>query len=79
MKGSEDSMTVVQIKEFKSFVKQALMKIYGMNEINAQRAVRDSYLSQALKRDKNYVDHDTVEEWAEFIYNEIKGGELLQM
>lgn len=72
-------MTSVQIKEFKKFVKQTLMKTYHMSEIDAQRAVRDSYLSQALKRDKNYVEHDTIEEWAEFIYNELQSEELIQM
>ena len=43
-----------------------------MTEIEAHRAVRGSYLSQTLKRDPGYVDHDTVEEWADFIYGEIK-------
>ena len=60
------------INDFKRFVGESLMKKYHMTEIEARRAVRDSYLSQALKRDPGYVDHDTVEEWADFIYGEIK-------
>ena len=36
-----------------------------MTEVEAHRAVRDSYLSSALQRDKDYVEHDTVEEWAD--------------
>jgi hypothetical protein len=50
-----------------------------MNEIEATRAVRDSYLSYALKMDKDFVEHDTVEEWADFIYNEVNQVELLMM
>ena len=50
-----------------------------MSEFEAARAVRDSYLSKALVKDKNFVEHDTVEEWAEFIYDEINGTELLMM
>ena len=45
----------------------------------AARAVRDSYLSKALAMDKDFVDHDTVEEWAEFIYDEINHESLLMM
>mgnify|MGYP000251637602 FL=1 len=29
--------------------------------------------------DKDFVDHDTVEEWAEFIYDEINHESLLMM
>lgn len=72
-------MTNAEIKEFKGYIRQVLVKKYHMNEIEAYRAVRDSYLSKALKRDKNYVEHDTVEEWAEFVYDEVIGTELMRM
>lgn len=72
-------MTNAEIKEFKKYVRDTLVKNYHMNEIEATRAVRDSYLSKALSRDKEFVEHDTVEEWAEFVYDEIHGEELLRM
>ena len=72
-------MTNLEIKEFKKFVREILVKKYHMNEIDAQRAVRDSYLSKALSRDKDYVEHDTVEEWADFIYDEVNKNNLLMM
>lgn len=79
MEEGENSMTNAEIKEFKRFVRETLMKKYHMTEIEAQRAVRDSYLSKALKRDSGYVEHDTVEEWADFVYEEINQQELLMM
>ena len=55
------------------------MREYKMNELEAYRAVQDSYLSEALQRDSDYVEHDTVEEWAEFIFNEVSQRGLLRM
>lgn len=72
-------MTNAEIKEFKKYVKETLMKKYHMNEIEAAHAVRDSYMSQALRMDKDFVEHDTVEEWADIIYDEINSEELLRM
>lgn len=50
-----------------------------MSEVEAYCAVRDSYLSVALQRDKDYVVHDTVEEWADFIFIEVNDGTLQMM
>lgn len=72
-------MTNAEIREFKGFVEDTLMREYNMNEVEAHRAVQNSYLSEVLRRDKNYVEHDTVQEWAEFIYNEINEAELMGM
>lgn len=72
-------MTKAEIKEFKGFVRDVLMKQYHMTEIEAHRAVRNSYLSKALERDNDYVEHDTVEEWAEFVYDEVNNTELMMM
>ena len=72
-------MTNAEIKEFKKYVRDTLIKKYHMNEIEAARAVRDSYMSQALRMDKDFVEHDTVEEWADIIYDEINSEELLMM
>ena len=72
-------MTNAEIREFKSYVRDTLVRKYHMTEMEASRAVHDSYLSGALTADKDFVDHDTVEEWAEFIYDEIKRENLLMM
>lgn len=72
-------MTNVEIRKFKEFIKDALIRQYNMSEVEAHRAVRNSYLSEALQRDKDYVEHDTVEEWAEFIYEEVNNNVLLMM
>jgi hypothetical protein len=34
--------------------------------LEAIRAVRASYLSDALQMDRDFVEHDTVEEWVDF-------------
>ncbi len=72
-------MTNAEIREFKSYVRDTLVRKYHLNEVEAVRAVRDSYLSKALAMDKDFVDHDTVEEWAEFIYDEINHESLLMI
>lgn len=74
-----NDMNRTEIKEFKHFVVECLMKNYRMDEISATRAVRDSYLSKALAGDPDYTMHDTVEEWAEYVYHEMGDVELLQM
>lgn len=72
-------MTNVQIREFKKFVRETLVNKYHMNEMDAQRAVRNSHLTVALEHDKNYVEHDTVEEWADFIWEEVNTNGLMRM
>lgn len=72
-------MTKSEIKEFKGFVRDTLVREYKMDELEAYRAVQDSYLSKALQRDRDYVEHDTVEEWAEFIHNEINQPVMLRI
>lgn len=72
-------MTNAEIKEFKKYVRDTLVKVYCMNEIEASRAVQSSYLSKALVMDRSFVEHDTVEEWAEFIFEEVKGEKLIMM
>ena len=52
-------MNNTEIKEFKKYVRETLVKKYNMTEVEAHRAVSDSYLSSALQRDKDYVEHDS--------------------
>ena len=41
-------MTNAEIREFKGFVKDTLVREYNMNEVEAYRAVQNSYLSSGL-------------------------------
>jgi hypothetical protein len=50
-----------------------------MPKIDAERAVRKSYLSDALRHDRNFAEHDTVEEWTDFVHDELDDTELLMM
>ncbi|MGN0427634.1 MAG: hypothetical protein ACI4F0_07520 [Agathobacter sp.] len=68
-----------EMKEFKALVKECLMLEYQMSEIQAHCAVRDSYFSTALRQSPELAMHDSVEEWARFIYNENLHEEPLQM
>lgn len=72
-------MTKAEIKEFKRFVRETLVEKYKMDEIAAAHAVRDSYLSKALEMDNGFVEHDTIEEWADIIYEGMNSEELLRM
>ena len=72
-------MTNADIREFKENVKQVIMKKYKLSEIDAYRAVKNSYLTQALIKDKDFVMHDTVEEWADFVHHELFCDEKLRM
>ena len=72
-------MTKVEIREFKKYVREVLIKKYHLSELEAQRAVHNSYLSETLSRDCDYVEHDTVEEWADYVYDEVHGTHLMQM
>ena len=68
-----------RILEFKKYVVQSLISKYKMDELSAAKAVRNSYLSIALSNDPDYIMHDTVEEWADYIYEESAEDVLLQM
>ena len=63
-------MTNADIREFKGFIEEVLVKHYHMDEATAHKAVVSSYLSEALKKDPEYADHESVEEWAEIVYIE---------
>lgn len=65
-------MTKAEIKEFKKYLIIVLVRKYKMSRTEAHRAVRDSYLSEALKRDSDYVMHDTLVGWAKFIFDEVQ-------
>lgn len=64
-------MTNTDIKELKKYIKLGLMDKYHMSETAAHCAVRDSWLSEKLRYDKDFVDHDTIDYWVDFIYSEL--------
>ena len=72
-------MTNAEIREFKSYVRDTLVRKYHSIAVEATRAVGDFYLSKALAMDTDFVAHDNVEKWAEFIYDEINHESLLMM
>lgn len=41
--------------------------------------VISNYVSKTLVNDRNFVEPDTVEEWADFIHDELSGKKLLMM
>lgn len=72
-------MEAKNIKEFKDCIIGQLALQYGMDEFSARKAVRNSYLEIALKVDAEEAMHDSVEYWAEYIYNESGNEKLKQM
>lgn len=65
-----NSMNTKNIRNFKNYVVNHLMEKYKMDEFSARKAVRNSYLTIALKLDANTAMHDSIEYWADYIYNE---------
>lgn len=67
------------IKEFKRLVADGLMRKYGLSEFEATKAVHSSYLAIALKADAETAMHDSIDEWADYIYDEELGESLKEM
>lgn len=63
-------MTPDQITEFKQLLQHCLIESYHLSASDAYKAVQGSYLCKALKDDSDYANHDSVEYWAEIIYDE---------
>jgi len=63
-------MTTAQITEYKQLLQHCLIESYHLSASDAYKAVHDSYLNKALKDDPGYADHDSIESWAEIIYEE---------
>lgn len=69
-------MTNEAIKKFKKYLCEEIMDRYHISEIEAYNAVKKSYLSKILKRDPDFVDHDTLEEWATLVFEEWKENKM---
>lgn len=65
-------MTNADIREFKGFIEEVLVKHYNMDEATAHKVVVNSYLSEVLREDPEYANHESFEEWAEIVYIEWK-------
>lgn len=63
-------MTNISIKRFKKCLCNELVNKYHISEIAAFNAVKESYLSKALREDPDYIEHDTIDYWVEFVYKE---------
>ena len=72
-------MTNADIKEFKQFVKEVLISKYELTEMEAHLAIKRYYLTTALMKEHHYVGHDSVDEWAGFIYDEWRDKQVLTM
>lgn len=72
-------MNSSDIKLFKNCVVEQLMNQYHLDEFSAKKAVRNSYLTIALKIDAESAMHDSVEYWAEYIYTDLTNARLKEM
>lgn len=68
------------VKDFKKCIINILMKKYRLSELDARRAIRDSYFDESLKMSTQNTLHIDPEEWADDIYEYIyEEPELMQM
>lgn len=68
------------VKEFKKCIAIILMKKYQLSELQARKAIRDSYFEESLKMSRQNTLHTDPEEWADDIYEYIyEEPELMQM
>jgi hypothetical protein len=68
-----------QAKEYKMKVVECLVNKYKLNEIEAMRAIRDSYLEDSLKFYPNETIHDDIETNADNVYYDYTHPKLMQM
>lgn len=59
------------VKEYKKCITDLLMKKYRLDELNARKAVRDSYFGESLKISRQNTLHIDPEQWADDIYEYI--------
>lgn len=75
-----NSMNNATVKEFKKCITDILMKKYQLNELQARKAIRDSYFDESLKMSRQNTLHTDPEQWADDIYEYIyEEPELMEM
>lgn len=73
-------MNNATVKEFKKCITDILMKKYQLNELQARKAIRDSYFDESLKMSRQNTLHIDPEQWADDIYEYIyEEPELMEM
>ena len=65
-------MTDSDINEFKSYVLEVLMEKYYLSQDESQQTINNSYLSKVLKNNDDFIFHDSIEECAKCIYEEMR-------
>ena len=67
------SKRIIFIKEIKDAIAEDLIENYKLTEVQARKAIRKSYLSEFMKDDPHFVDHESIEDLAKDIYREFTG------
>ena len=65
-----NEMKEEKIKRFKKNIAEHMEEHYGINKKAANNAVQSSVINDLLKEDTEMVMRDSIEYWAEQIWNE---------
>lgn len=68
-----------KVKEYKNSVLKCLMRKYGLSEFEANKAIRQSYLPESLKKYPEETIHDDIETTADDIYYDYTHPILMRM
>lgn len=67
------------VKRYMDSVVNVLVRKHDLSEIEAYRAVKNSFLYDSLKNFPDETLHDDIETNADFVYEDYTDGHLLQM
>ena len=67
------------VKEYMNSVTNVIMKKYHLSEIEAYKAVKNSFLYDSLIKFPDETLHDDIETNADFVYEDYTTEQLLQM
>lgn len=63
-------MSSFEVRKFKNYICEYLIKKYGISAKIATDAVQSSVINDLLKEDAEMIMHDSIQYWAEQIWNE---------
>ena len=66
-------------KEYMGFVANVLVQKYHLSEIEAYKAIKESFLYDSLMKFPDETLHDDVVTNADFVYEDYSSQQLLQM
>ena len=72
-------MTQNKVKEYRSSVLKCLIQKYGLSEFEANKAIRQSYLPDSLKKYPEETIHDDIETTADDVYYDYTHPVLMRM